>query len=185
MSSDNLAPIPEKFSVTDQLKFSALGDRVLVLEDEFKTGYECASCNGKANITCSDCAGEGSRKIAGGPEKKCSQCDGKGTVRCPACEGKGGLLIAPQTAERRPATGRVVSVGQGKYDNNGNLIPNNVRVGDTVLYSNFAGYVVDLARAGQPITLRILHDSEILTLVEGHLTMTNLKGKSEIAQFNP
>lgn len=171
-------PVPANEVVTPSIKFElgalkfwALGDRVLVEEDEFKSGYECTLCNGAGKIACDNCKGEGSLGI-----KKCGFCEGSGKIVCPSCSGKGGLIITPDVSQRRPATGRVVSAGhQCKM----------VKVGDAVLYSNFAGYTVDLQRAGHPICIRILHESEILSGMEGHLTLTNFKGKSDIAQFNP
>jgi hypothetical protein len=57
-------------------------------------------------------------------------------------------------------------------------------VGDSVLYSNFAGHVVDLKTAvGQPVTMRILHETEILAGMEGQLTLANVAGKSEISTY--
>lgn len=164
---------PEKFEL-GALKFWALGDRVIIQEDEFRTGYECSSCDGKGKVPCANCHGAGSHSL-GGPVKKCSHCEGAGHLRCSSCSGKGALIVAPEIAQRRPTSGTVVSAGQRcKY----------LREGDSVLYSNFAGYVVDLDRAGAKVTLRILHESEILAGMDGHLTLSNLKGKSEIAQFN-
>lgn len=154
------------------LNFWALGDRVLVEEDEFRSGYECSVCSGHGKVDCGDCAGIGI-KIN---NKKCSSCEGTGKLVCPTCEGKGGLLIAPEISQRRPTSGRVVSCGRRvKYLN----------VGDSVLFSNFAGYVVDLDRAGSKVTLRVLHEPEILSGMSGHLMLTNLRSKTEIAQYTP
>lgn len=172
-----LVELSNVFSIGN-LKFEALSDRLIILEDEFKTGYECSGCSGSGNIPCTACSTTGQRGV-----KKCSDCDGKGHLRCTTCGGKGGLLIAPQITERRPTTGKVVSAGPGKTTDQGTLIPMQIKLGESVMYSNFAGYVVDLERAGQPICLRILHESEILCRMEGHLTLSNLKGKSEIATF--
>lgn len=154
------------FSLGD-LKFEALGDRLIILEDEFKTGYECSRCGGSCKTACTECH-QGVK--ANG--KKCSMCEGEGHIRCESCGGKGGLLVAPDITQRRPTTGRVVSAGPKA---------GSVKVGESVMYSNFAGYVVDLERAGKPICLRILHETEILCRLEGHLTLANLKGKSDIA----
>jgi co-chaperonin GroES (HSP10) len=159
-----------KFKV-GELSFWALGDRVLIEEDQFRSGYECEQCSGLGKVPCLDC--EGIQTKSNG--KKCSICD-EGRVRCPSCNGKGGLIVTPETAQRRPTSGVVVSAGQDCKT---------LKPGDTVLFSNFAGYLVDLNRAGQPIAIRILHESEILAGMDGHLTLSNLRGKSEIAAFNP
>lgn len=160
------------FQVGD-LKFGALGDRLLIEEDEFKSGYECSSCGGDGTVACSNCSGRGFNLKADGVRIKCSLCD-KGHVVCPSCQGKGGLLVAPETAQRRPTTGIVVSAGEQCRT---------LKVGDGVMYSNFAGYVVDLARAGHKVSIRILHETEVLCTIEGHLELKNLRGKTEIATF--
>lgn len=153
------------------IKFWALGDRILIREDEFKTGYECSTCGGSGTAPCDNCAGSGTTQ----GKFKCSHCDGKGEQTCAHCGGKGGLLVAPDIAQRRPTTGKVVSVGDDV---------SHVKVGDSVLYSNFAGFVVDLAPAGKKVTLRILHEAEILCGMEGQLEMRTLRGKTEIATFS-
>lgn len=177
MSTTTPAPTSNTFDM-GELKFEALGDRLIIQEDEFKTGYECVTCGGNGSHTCGVCKGTGHRGI-----KKCSDCEGKGTLICDNCKGKGGLIIAPEVSQRRPTSGTIVSAGPGKTEM-GKLIPMQLKVGQSVLYSNFAGYVIDLNRAGKNITLRILHESEILCRLEGHLTMTNLRGKTDIATFN-
>jgi co-chaperonin GroES (HSP10) len=164
-----------KFTI-GSLSFEAFSDRLIIEEDAFQSGYECEVCSGHGNFVCLACTGTG---IRGG--KKCSDCDGRGKTTCTKCKGLGGLLITPQTAERRPTTGTVVSVGAGRYDQlSGKLIPMHFKVGEKVMFSNFAGHFIDLVRAGQPITLRILHEPEILAKMEGHLMLTNFKGKSEV-----
>jgi chaperonin GroES len=51
---------------------------------------------------------------------------------------KGGIYI-PDTAKERPQEGKVVAVGPGRVTDEGKRIPLDVRVGDTVVYSKFAG----------------------------------------------
>jgi co-chaperonin GroES (HSP10) len=151
------------------LKFWALGDRLLIEEDQFRSGYECSECGGSGRLPCDNCNGTQTTTTG----KKCSHCS-DGSRTCPGCQGKGGLIVTPEISQRRPTSGTVVSAGSECKS---------LKVGDSVLYSNFAGYVVDLNRAGSPVTIRILHESEVLAGMEGHLTLTNLRGKSEIAAF--
>lgn len=156
------------------LKFWALGDRLLVQEDEFRTGYECSQCDGTCRVACTECDGTG--KSPRVKSARCSTCTGEGTIICPSCNGKGGLLIAPQESERRPTTGVIVSLGDG--------CQGILKLGQSVMYSNFCGYVVDLVRAGKKISIRILHESEVLCGMEGQLDLKGLRGKSEIAEFS-
>lgn len=48
-------------------------------------------------------------------------------------------LVIPDTAKEKPQTGQVVAVGPGALDDDGGRLPMDVKVGDTVLYSKFAG----------------------------------------------
>jgi len=50
-----------------------------------------------------------------------------------------GIIIPGTVSKEKPEQGVVVSVGEGKYDENGKLIPVRVRAGDTVLFSKY-GY---------------------------------------------
>lgn len=162
---------PSEFKVGN-IGFTALGDRLLIQEDEFRTGYECAKCEGVGKVACDNCAGTTLTSTG----KKCSICSGtEGYLTCPECGGKGALIVAPETAQRRPTSGVVVSVGWKVR---------HLKPGDSVLYSNFAGYVVDLThKSGKNVCMRILHEPEILSGMSGHLTLSNLRGKSEIATF--
>lgn len=50
----------------------------------------------------------------------------------------GGIII-PDTAKEKPQEGIVVSVGPGKRDENGKRMPLDVKEGDRVLFSKYAG----------------------------------------------
>jgi chaperonin GroES len=51
---------------------------------------------------------------------------------------KGGILL-PETAQEKPRQGEIVAIGPGKLDDKGNLKKVDVRVGDQVLFSSYAG----------------------------------------------
>ena len=51
---------------------------------------------------------------------------------------KGGIII-PDTAKEKPKQGRVVAVGPGVRDENGNRHPLDVKEGDKVLFAKYAG----------------------------------------------
>ena len=51
---------------------------------------------------------------------------------------KGGIII-PDTAKEKPQEGKVVAVGTGKRDEDGKLIPFEVKKGDRVLISRYGG----------------------------------------------
>jgi chaperonin GroES len=50
----------------------------------------------------------------------------------------GGILL-PDTARNKPQKGTVLSVGPGKVGKNGQIIPLQVKEGDVVLFTNWAG----------------------------------------------
>lgn len=51
---------------------------------------------------------------------------------------KGGILL-PDSAQEKPKQGEIVAVGPGKIDDKGNVQPMNLKVGDQVLFSSYAG----------------------------------------------
>ena len=56
----------------------------------------------------------------------------------------GGIII-PDTAKEKPQRGTVVAVGKGKYaDQTGNLIPMQVKEGDTVMYGKYGGTEISI-----------------------------------------
>ena len=48
-------------------------------------------------------------------------------------------LILPDTAREKPQEGEVVAVGPGRITEEGNRIPMEIKAGDRVIYSKFAG----------------------------------------------
>jgi chaperonin GroES len=53
-------------------------------------------------------------------------------------------LVIPDTAKEKPQEGEVIAVGPGRLDDNGKRIPMEVKEGDRVLYSKYAGTEVKL-----------------------------------------
>jgi chaperonin GroES len=47
-------------------------------------------------------------------------------------------LVIPDTAKEKPQQGEVVAVGPGRFED-GNRVPLDVQVGDTVVYSKYGG----------------------------------------------
>ena len=74
---------------------------------------------------------------------------------------KSGIILAG-SAKEKPQVAEIVAVGEGKYDENGKLIPMTVKVGDKVLTSKYSGTEVKVD--GQEYT--ILRQDDILAIVE-------------------
>jgi chaperonin GroES len=53
-------------------------------------------------------------------------------------------LVIPDTAKEKPQQGEVLAVGKGRRADNGDLIPMDVNVGDTVVYSKYGGTEITL-----------------------------------------
>ena len=56
---------------------------------------------------------------------------------------KGGIII-PDTAKEKPQEGRVVAVGKGKVNDDGNLRPLDVQEGDRILFGKYSGTEIQL-----------------------------------------
>ncbi|MCS7272455.1 MAG: co-chaperone GroES, partial [Gemmataceae bacterium] len=50
-----------------------------------------------------------------------------------------GGIILPDTAKEKPKQGKVLALGEGKLLENGQRVPFQVKVGDRVLFSSYAG----------------------------------------------
>ncbi len=56
---------------------------------------------------------------------------------------KGGIII-PDSAKEKPQEGKVVAVGNGKVNEDGNVTPLDVKRGDKILFSKYSGSEVNL-----------------------------------------
>ena len=73
----------------------------------------------------------------------------------------GGILL-PDSAKEKPQIGEVVAVGEGKRNDDGSRSAVDVKVGDKVLYSKYAG--TDIKFSGDDYVL--LSEKDILATVE-------------------
>jgi len=64
--------------------------------------------------------------------------------RIEAEEKSAGGIIIPDTAKEKPQEGKVIAVGKGKLKDDGTPIPMDVKKGDRVLFSKYAGSDVTL-----------------------------------------
>ena len=82
-------------------------------------------------------------------------------VRASEQEGmtKGGIFL-PDTAQERPQKGEVVATGPGRVLHNGKLVEMEVKAGDTVIYSKYAGTEIEV----QDQELLVLGANDILAV---------------------
>jgi len=72
-------------------------------------------------------------------------------------------IVLPDTAKEKPQKGKVVAVGEGKWDEEGEKrIPLDVSEGDDVLYSKYGG--TEITVDGED--LLVLRESDVLAKVE-------------------
>jgi chaperonin GroES len=72
-------------------------------------------------------------------------------------------LVLPDTAKEKPQKGKVLAVGEGKWDEEGERrIPLDVSEGDEVLYSKYGG--TEIKVDGEE--LLVLRESDVLAKIE-------------------
>ncbi|EEH63670.1 chaperonin GroS [Gleimia coleocanis DSM 15436] len=71
-------------------------------------------------------------------------------------------LVIPGAAKEKPQEGEVVAVGPGRVDDNGNRVPVDVKVGDTVIFSKFGG--TEVKYLGEEFL--ILETRDVLAVIE-------------------
>jgi len=74
---------------------------------------------------------------------------------------KGGIII-PDTAKEKPQEGKVIAVGKGKLNEDGKLQPLDVKKGDKVLFSKYAGTEINIEGEEH----LIIREDDVLGVVE-------------------
>ena len=74
---------------------------------------------------------------------------------------RGGIII-PDTAKEKPSEGRVLAVGKGKVSEDGKVHPLDVKKGDRILFSKYAG--TDVVVEGDEHI--IIREDDVLGIVE-------------------
>lgn len=73
---------------------------------------------------------------------------------------KGGIII-PDSAKEKPQQGKIISLGTGKKDDDGDTIPFNVKEGDTVLMPKYGGTEVKVEEK----EYQIMREDDILAVI--------------------
>ena len=74
---------------------------------------------------------------------------------------KGGIYI-PDSAKEKPVEGKVISVGPGKVNDQGNRVPLNVKEGDKILFGRYAGSEIKVE--GEEYLM--MREDDILAIIE-------------------
>ncbi len=156
------------------LELEASGDYLILLRDEFRSGYECTFCLGQGEVKCEGCAGTGRSLLT--EDGRCPICHGHKTKVCPLCNGKtvveGGIVI-PEDRQNEPTTGTIISCGPDvkRHEN-----------GISIMFPSYAGHQLKLGGETpegeeKEYLVVIMHESEAICRVRGHLELRRLKKK--------
>ena len=75
---------------------------------------------------------------------------------------KGGIIL-PDSAKQKPQRGKVEAVGPGRLLGDGKRQPLQVKIGDTVLFTNWAG---DEFKETHGENILLLRESDVLAVVD-------------------
>ncbi|HEX7361877.1 MAG TPA: co-chaperone GroES [Bryobacteraceae bacterium] len=75
---------------------------------------------------------------------------------------RGGLYI-PDSAKEKPQQGEVVAVGNGKRNEDGKVIPLDVKKGDRILFGKYSGNDITI----DGTEYMIMREDEVLGVLEG------------------
>ncbi|MBL0732117.1 MAG: co-chaperone GroES [Desulfosarcina sp.] len=74
---------------------------------------------------------------------------------------KGGIII-PDSAKEKPAEGKVISVGNGKMNEDGKRMPVEIQEGDSILFGKYSGTEVKID--GEEYL--IMREDDVLGIIE-------------------
>src|SRR6266705_6028492 len=80
---------------------------------------------------------------------------------------KGGIII-PDTAKEKPSEGEIIAVGPGGRDENGKLVPIDLKTGDRVLFGKWSGTEVKI----DSVEYLIMKESDIMGVIEQTVART-------------
>lgn len=158
-------------AIVNKLAFIPFGTRVIVEQDDFRSGFECKSCGGATKVTCLACGGTGKIRsfVVTFGDKECVSCNGSGQITCFDCKGRGALIEIPETTKRRPNTGIIIAIGpQVKL-----LTEKNI--GDRVVYPKFSGNAIEIdnSKRQTKTVIVILDENELMASVNGVIPGVN------------
>ena len=83
-------------------------------------------------------------------------------IRVEEEEKTSGGIIIPDTAKEKPQEGKIVSLGPGKRGEDGKRVPMDLKAGDRILFSKYAGTEIKL----DGVEHVFMKEDDILSIVE-------------------
>ena len=72
-------------------------------------------------------------------------------------------LVIPDTAKEKPQEAEVIAVGPGRFNDDGDRIPVDIKVGDKVIFSKYGG--TELKYGGKEYL--VLSARDVIAIIEG------------------
>jgi len=162
------------FVVAGKLGLEAIEDKILILIDKFKSGYECKDCNETGIYAACPCSirGEFGIKENG---KACSFKDACTRQiignTCLTCKGTGTTLALPENARAIPTSGVIVSLGP---------LATKRKLGERVLFGAHTGYYLPFKGTAK---IRCMRQDEPLCLIHAIDNTQTLGDFIQIEEF--
>ncbi|NBQ34851.1 MAG: co-chaperone GroES [Gammaproteobacteria bacterium] len=71
-------------------------------------------------------------------------------------------IIIPDSATEKPSRGEVIAVGNGRKNDNGEVIAMDVKIGDQILFGQYAGNEIKVD--GE--TLLVMNESDVVAIID-------------------
>ncbi len=75
----------------------------------------------------------------------------------------GGGILLPEAAKKKPQSGTIVAVGPGRMQKDGTRTALQLKVGDTVLFTSWAGD--EFRDRKNPDEVLVMHESDVLAVI--------------------
>lgn len=147
------------FVVAGKLALEAIENKILILIDKFRSGYECKDCNETGIFVSCECERNGTpgRIVTRLADKECPYCNGNYATKkgnpCVACKGTGSTLVMPENARAIPTSGIIVSVGP---------LCTTRKIAERVLFGAHTGYYLPFKGNAK---IRCMREDEPLCLI--------------------
>ena len=77
-------------------------------------------------------------------------------------ETRKGSIIIPDTAKEKPQQGKVIAVGDGRFDETGKRIPMDIKKGDTILFGKYSGNEIKI----DDKEYLIMREDDVLAIID-------------------
>jgi len=127
-----------------KIRLEAIEDKIIVMMDKYKSGYECTACGGTGKV-------------------RANQFELIPSQTCEVCRGRGGILVIPEVSKSLPTSGIVVSLGEKTRTRQGDETAL-IKLGTRVIFSPHVGTLIPFKGN---VRLKIMREHEPLAIMYG------------------